>query len=267
VPLTAAAAAAVIIWVGVPKDDRPNLPEQARAELPKTAPTPSQPEAPADRFNAQASPQEQRRAANGTAAAKIEDKTAKVGAVDELRKEDAASKDQETRGRLDSPSPQADAVPRAVPPAAAPAQAPATLNETVTLSREEPSTVRERGFSAAPIVITSPDPSVRWRIGGNGSIELTTNGGTTWQALPAGTSADLVAGASPSRSVCWLVGRAGTVLLSTDGRTWRRVPFPEMTDLTAVQATDALTAIVTTATNRRFRTADGGRTWAPLQGF
>jgi photosystem II stability/assembly factor-like uncharacterized protein len=114
----------------------------------------------------------------------------------------------------------------------------------------------------APFEITSPDPSVRWRIGGDLSVlEHTTNGGTTWEAASIGARVDLTAGASPSPSVCWLVGRGGVVLLSTDGRTWRRMPFPEMTDLTAVQADDARPATVSTADARKFRTTDGGLTW------
>jgi len=122
-------------------------------------------------------------------------------------------------------------------------------------------------LGGALVEITSPDPSVRWRIRGGGSVEHTTNGGTAWEAAPTGVDAVLTAGASPSPLVCWLIGRAGTVLLSTDGRTFRRVPFPEMTDLATVQATDAQTATVTTTGGRTFRTTDGGGTWAPLQGL
>ena len=77
--------------------------------------------------------------------------------------------------------------------------------------------------------------------------------------LPAGVQ--ITATASPSSTVTWFVGRAGAVLLTVDGRTVTRVPFPETTDLTAVTATDAHTAIVTTADGRRFRTDDGGKTW------
>ena len=77
--------------------------------------------------------------------------------------------------------------------------------------------------------------------------------------LPAGVQ--ITATASPSSTVTWFVGRAGAVLLTVDGRTVTRVPFPETTDLTAVAATDARTAIVTTIDGRRFRTEDAGRTW------
>ena len=164
---------------------------------------------------------------NGTTAAKVkvEDKASSIGASEqELRKERAAPAGEPATERQDAPR----SAPVAAPSAAAAAQSQTTANETVALSRQ--------AAKAAPIEITSPDPSVRWRIGGGGSVEQTTNGGTTWQAVPTSVSAELTAGASPSRSVCWLVGRAGTVLLSTDGRTWRRVPFPDMTDLAAVRS-------------------------------
>jgi photosystem II stability/assembly factor-like uncharacterized protein len=51
------------------------------------------------------------------------------------------------------------------------------------------------------------------------------------------------------------------VLLTIDGRSWRRVAFPDATDLSAVRATDARTASVSTADGRIFSTSDGGVTW------
>ena len=73
------------------------------------------------------------------------------------------------------------------------------------------------------------------------------------------------AGVAPSATVCWLVGRNGVVLLTTDGRTWRRLPFPEMTDLSAVRTVDAggRVASVSTADGRTFVTTDAGVTWSP----
>ena len=82
--------------------------------------------------------------------------------------------------------------------------------------------------------IVSPDPAVRWRIAGS-VVQRSTDGGARWDAVPTGVASPLTAGAAPSASVCWVVGRGGVVLLSTDGRTWRRVAFPEMTDLSAVR--------------------------------
>ena len=253
VPLAATAAAAVVLWIVVPNGERPpDVPEQARVELPKAAPIAPQPEARTDRFNAQPAPPSQPEAKDGTRAAKADDK---IGASErEQRKENATA-----AGPATEPI---DAV------TAKEGGAPAAPG---ALSRSAPSVAEQgrQGFGlvGAPVEITSPDPSVRWRIRGAASVEHTANGGTTWEAAPTGVDAVLTAGASPSPLVCWLIGRAGTVLLSTDGRTWRRVPFPEMTDLSTVQATDGQTATVTTTDGRTFRTTDGGRTWARVQGF
>jgi photosystem II stability/assembly factor-like uncharacterized protein len=100
-------------------------------------------------------------------------------------------------------------------------------------------------------------------------VQQSTDGGSTWQPVVTGVSADLTAGSAPATTVCWIVGRAGTVLLTTDGRRFDRLPFAEPVDLAAVQAIDARTATVTTADGRRFRSGDGGHTWtrAPLQEF
>ena len=242
-PLAATAAAAVILWIVVPTGERPpDLPQQARAEPPKAAPTPPQPDEGKDRFSAQAVRPATPDAANETTAAKRENKAQEKKAVD-----------------VDAVSAKAAAAP------------PTVGGATAALPGPESSVARQsplgRAGGAISIEIASPDPSVRWRIRGGGSVEHTTNGGTAWEAAPTGVDAVLTAGASPSPLVCWLIGRAGTVLLSTDGRTFRRVPFPEMTDLATVQATDAQTATVTTTGGRTFRTTDGGGTWAPLQGF
>ena len=78
-------------------------------------------------------------------------------------------------------------------------------------------------------------------------------------AMPSGVQ--ITSSSSPSATITWFVGRAGAVLLTVDGRTVMLVPFPETTDLTAVTATDARIAVVTTIDGRRFRTDDGGKTW------
>jgi photosystem II stability/assembly factor-like uncharacterized protein len=71
----------------------------------------------------------------------------------------------------------------------------------------------------------------------------------------------ITAAAAPSGSVCWLVGQGGVVLLTVDGQTFQRMTFPEVTDLTAVQATSATRATVTSADGRMFTTTDGGASW------
>ena len=79
-----------------------------------------------------------------------------------------------------------------------------------------------------------------------------------------GIAAELTAGVAPATTVCWLVGRNGAVLLTTDGQTWRRLPFPEITDLSAVRTVDAggHVASVSTTDGRTFVTTDAGATWS-----
>ena len=114
---------------------------------------------------------------------------------------------------------------------------------------------------AAGTVIVSSSQASRWRIAPGGAVERSTDGGSTWQPQETGATVTLAGGASPSPSVCWLVGPTGTVLLSTDGRSWRRIAFPEETDLISVRATDEKIAAVTTSDGRTFSTRDGGLTW------
>ncbi|PYR82612.1 MAG: hypothetical protein DMF87_00780 [Acidobacteria bacterium] len=85
--------------------------------------------------------------------------------------------------------------------------------------------------------------------------------GAVWTAAMPAAATELVAGSSPAQGICWVVGRGGTVWRSVDGRAWQRVTFPEMTDLSAVQAADARSATVMTADGRSFATDDGGLTW------
>jgi hypothetical protein len=114
----------------------------------------------------------------------------------------------------------------------------------------------------APIVdVVSVDPGKRWRIVAGGAVQRSIDGGSTWETQETGVSVTLAAGASPLPSVCWLVGPGGIVLLQTDGRSWRRIAFPEPTDLASIRASDERTATVTTADGRMFSTADGGVTW------
>ena len=113
----------------------------------------------------------------------------------------------------------------------------------------------------APTLIVSSDPNMRWRITGS-LIERSTDGGRTWTVQTIGVQTPLSAGASPAPGVCWIVGLGGTVLLTTDGETWRRLEFPDSNaNLVTVAARDALSATVTTADGRIYRTEDGGKSW------
>ncbi|MGB7217516.1 MAG: hypothetical protein WBD07_01800, partial [Vicinamibacterales bacterium] len=138
------------------------------------------------------------------------------------------------------------------PSAAAAAEVLAGRTDTFALGRQASVIGQE---------VVSPTPLVRWRVGPRGLIQYSASGGAAWEQLSVDVAADLTAGASPSSTVCWVVGRAGTVLLTVDGRRFDRRPFPANVDLTAVRATDARTAVVTTADGRAFSTSDGGSTW------
>jgi len=147
---------------------------------------------------------------------------------------------------------------RAEPPAAAP---PADarergLAERVAVAVAAPAA----GRMLQPLEIVSPDPAVQWRVMG-AIIQRSSDHEKTWTTQFTTQDVQLTAGVSASPSVCWLVGRAGVVLLSTDGSTWRRLPFPEAIDLTAVKAVSATEATVTTADGRQLATSDGGVTW------
>ncbi|HUL74066.1 MAG TPA: hypothetical protein VLT86_13250 [Vicinamibacterales bacterium] len=236
VPL-AAAAAAVLVWAALPRgravvsppvDQRSAMAEAKDRDQLAAAPAPAR-----DDSRARGDVKDVAAAQPG----KLNDRQKKAQAPAEPKAEVAA------------PAP-------AAPPAAtaAVANAPAAARELGRLNEN----VAQRALGTT--VIASPDPRVRWRIAG-ATVERTTDSGSNWLATPTGLDVQLTAGAATSSSVCWLVGRGGAVLITTDGRTWRRVAFPETTDLSAVQATDAQSAVVTTADGRVFSTSDAGATW------
>ena len=109
----------------------------------------------------------------------------------------------------------------------------------------------------------SPDGSGWWRISAGRVAEASTDNGATWSSrYVADEKTVLTAGAAAATSTVWIVGRAGVILVTTNGRSWRRVPFPENTDLIAVTAADARHATVIAADGRAFATADAGATWS-----
>ena len=266
VPLTAAAAA-VALWVAVPRDTGVRLP-QATATQKQAAETSAQvPRSLDDRPQVFASEPVRGRA---------EPKTRTEAPRSNQLREQSSEARRDT-GRVDAENQQArqatsDAIappastlaPPAAPAAAAPAAAaPAVAAPVVAAPAVAKATGLARSaerVAGAPIEIVSPDPSVRWRIV-RSVVQRSTDGGSRWDDVTTGATAELTAGAAPSASVCWLVGRGGVVLISADGRSWRRVTFPAATDLSAVRATDARTAAVSTADGRTFNTTDGGATW------
>ena len=260
VPITAAATAAVL-WIAVQDRARPAPTPPAATSIAEKQDKPadlvlSEP-AGADAVKPLAKEQE-RAGAESDRAAQRGDANAR-----EERAPAAAPAENDRFAAVDQKAAAASAPPETT---AARAEAPGapsaagSANEAVALFRQA---------VQASNIVSSPDAAIRWQFGAFGSIQQTKNGGTTWQAVPSGVTVDLTGGSAPSSTVCWLVGRAGTVLLSTDGGRFEQLPSPAPVDLIGVRATDARTAIVTTADRRSFRTADGGRTWtpAPLQEF
>jgi photosystem II stability/assembly factor-like uncharacterized protein len=64
--------------------------------------------------------------------------------------------------------------------------------------------------------------------------------------------------------MCWIAGRSGAILRTTDGgKHWLKLSSPTTDDITAVFAADADQAIVSTSTNKSYRTTDGGTSWTP----
>ena len=286
-PLAAAAAAAVV-WVAVPRPIvAPQAPVPTGSAVAEVAPARSEQRV-ADAATAPLKPD----TTDAKAAPPVERGHAKIAVPSALR--DVAAS---TPPPLPSSPPirvdafASSAVPPAPPSAAAPPQPPApqaprqaassavapparfeaatgvapNANESVRLRGEAagaPAQALAKTSAATPDIV-SPDRNARWRLRNPGSIERSLDGGLTWQTQPTGVATPLVSGAAPSPTICWVIGTGGIVLRSIDGATWQRVGLAEAIDLTAIRAADALNATVTTADARTFTTDDGGKTWRP----
>jgi hypothetical protein len=257
----AGGALALAVWIATPRSlQAPASPlERTSTTAPAVASTPPPTIASAPQAAAPSATAEPPRAQAGALSERIElappapppsrTNVASPPATAEARDEPARAKTDQLR--------RADAAPAAAP------VAPAAARQAVA-ARALESTLNK---TAVGVEIVSPDPSIRWRIGAAGSIQRSADGGATWAAQPSGVAQDLTAGTSPQRGVCWVVGRAGTVLVLTNGNLWRRLEFPEIVDITQVDARDGLVASVTVSDGRRFQTTDGGQTWARPQDF
>ena len=116
---------------------------------------------------------------------------------------------------------------------------------------------------AHPGVILTPDNNVWWKLGSDGSVQLTTDAGKTWKTLNTGASWPLTAGSAPSSKVCWIAGKDGTLLLTKDrGAHWSKLSSPIAGDLGGVHAVDAEHATIWDAVNQQsFETQDAGASW------
>jgi len=290
VPATVAAAAAFVIWVALPQQQAPSAPAestQARAASSalESQPAPPEPVAtapptPPARPRAEPPSESQRKAVAQPQVPPLVDQARAPAAADTLERperlaEAAARSDSakaeadaakvEARGQRDNRitvTGETPAAPAAPPPAAQRQEAFAgragELKESIsTLSGAAPATLR----AAGGLLVVAGDGSARWRRMG-AAIEFAPRADAAATRVTLPVAADvIVAGSAPAGTVCWLVGRGGTVLVTTDGVRFVRVATPAVSDLGAIVATDARTAIVTAADGRRFRTVDQGATW------
>ena len=266
VPLTAAAAA-VAIWFAVPGNlgapvsnrDVALLREapQAQIETPRDAaqPTPDVPAAAPteNRKELQAVPSRVPQTA-GSVEGRARADAAPPAAAEKKAEQESARSDL-AKDKVEASN--APAAPATTPPAPAAPRA----NAAAPAAERFGAAAAMRAANVVPDIL-SPDPAVRWRIAA-AAVQHSMDGGSTWNAVLVSGAADLTAGTAPGATVCWLVGRAGVVLLTTDGRTFRRLPFPEMTDLSGVRTVDAggRVASVSTADGRTFVTTDAGASW------
>ena len=242
VPLATAATAAAL-WIATPRNTpQLELSNEIRtvavdATAPATPPPASSPAAAAPAPSAPSSA-EAFQASGGLARR-------------ELRK--SASENESTPARL--------ADERAAANAALSARIEADKRESAaSITAERPLAAARQAF--APAEIVAPGGVARWRIVSGQQVEWSTATSTEWGRATIEAPDVLTAGAAPSATVCWVVGRRGAVYVTTDGMRFMRVPFPEMSDLVAVTATDERTATVSSADGRSWTTTDQGRMWS-----
>jgi Photosynthesis system II assembly factor YCF48 len=147
------------------------------------------------------------------------------------------------------------------------ADAPFPIAEAKT-KQAEALTSRNRNLAIAKLrstgtLIRTPNPRVVWRIGTEGLVERSTDGGTAWTAQSPSAGAEIIAGSAPTEKTCWIVGRSGVILVTTNATDWKTIQPPAKVDFAAIVAQDASIATVTTADGHKFATRDGGESWSP----
>ena len=109
---------------------------------------------------------------------------------------------------------------RPLPEALSSARAGARPADAALLGAAEPSVP-----VADPVVLSSPQDRRRWRVGLDGNIARTDDGGRTWR-IQLNVSKRVRAGAAPSIKAAWLVGDRRLVLRTLDGERWVRTSVP-----------------------------------------
>jgi hypothetical protein len=169
---------------------------------------------------------------------------------------------------------ESDARAAAPQPSAAPQVSPNAANQMSATNRAMHAKSAASGFAATmkqkaqppakDLVVTSPDSQITWTIHTN-HVQYSENGqpAPVQDFIP--TSSAITAGSSPGGKVCWLVGADGAVVRTIDGRLWLGTNSPTTSDLTAVKATSARAASVTSSDGHTYVTTDAGQTWKPSQ--
>lgn len=269
VPLATAAAAASL-WVAIP--ERPSAPGSVARSIavpPPASPAPDSAVPSSAGRETAASPAPAAPREPGAAAAA----TGTASRQPSLERFEATRMNQDSREAPAQPAaPTAAAEAGAAPSADAlgdRAQAPPAAESSADGPGAENSLAKALGSprlglqSVAGLVeIPVTGSPMRWRIVA-GRVERSTSPGV-WEAVAIDSAQGLTAGSAPSEPVCWLVGRDGRVYLASDARGFRRLPFPEAIDLTAVAAADERTATVTAVDGRTWRTTSQGEAWTPL---
>jgi hypothetical protein len=265
VPLTAAAAA-VAIWVAVPRGPG-TAPQSVAENQNRTAQEKAEPAVPNPPEPSSALKEVQEPAAKSDQSPRDQLQASELRKDADRREADLLKRESQaadgSAARADKAAPAAAPASAPAPPPAAPAPSPAPATRESLQARSDTNAAGAEKLGTVTVA-RSRDSTRRWRIAGT-ALEHSTDGGSTWNTVATGVSSALTAVAAPSATVCWVVGRGGVVLRTTDGQNFSRVAFPEMTDLSAVQATDATSATVTASDGRVFTTADGGVTWQRQQ--
>ena len=119
------------------------------------------------------------------------------------------------------------------------------------------------------VQIGTPSGKILWRVGKNGHIERSINGGGAWVLQSTPSAEDWLAGAAASDTICWIVGRNGSIARTTDGQHWEKIAPPaasadatgKFPDWIGVTSSSAQTATIMASDQRRYTTHDGGKTW------
>ncbi len=110
---------------------------------------------------------------------------------------------------------------------------------------------------------------VLWEVGAGGTIQISHDGGTTWQFQNSTTSANLASVSAVDENTVWAAGSAaasgganGVVVLTTDGgATWASVTSVSA-PISAISAVSATQAWACTGSGQIYLTKDAGQTWS-----